>query len=67
MNPTVMWSERGADFNILPERGKRPVRLKVFTVVLMKAVDSWDVDAVSTGKWFRTLAVNLPVFTSREI
>jgi hypothetical protein len=34
---------------------------------LMTVVDSWDVNAVPTGKWFPTLAVNLPVFTFREV
>jgi hypothetical protein len=54
-----MWSERGTDFNTLPQRGKSPVRLEVFTAVLMKVVDSWDVNAVSTGKWFPTLVMNV--------
>jgi hypothetical protein len=66
VNPVVM-SEEGTDFNTLPERGKSPVRLEVFTAVLMKAVGSSDVNAVSSGKWFPTLAVNLPVFTLRKI
>lgn len=59
VNPIVMWSERGTDFDTLPQRGKSPVRLEVFTAVLMKVVDSWDVYAVSTGKWFPTLAMKV--------
>jgi hypothetical protein len=67
VNPIVMWSERVPDFNTLPQRGKSLVRLEVFIAVPVKIVDSWDVNAVSTGKWFPTLAVNLPVFTFREL
>jgi hypothetical protein len=66
MNPIVMWSGRGTDFKTVPQRGKSPVRLEVFTAVL-KVMDSWDDNAVSTGKWFPTLAMNLPVFTFQEI
>jgi hypothetical protein len=62
MNPIVMWSERGTDFKTLPQRGKSPARLKVFTAVLIKVMD-----AVSTGKRFPTLAMNLLVFTFQEI
>jgi len=50
MNPIVMWSERGTDFNTVPQRGKSPVRLEVVIAVFMKVVDSWDVNAVPTGK-----------------
>jgi hypothetical protein len=61
-NPIMVWSERGTDFKTLPQRGKSPVRLEVFTAVFMKVMD-----AVSIGKWFPTLAMNLPVFTIQEI